>query len=160
LKIAYNLKELTYQKNVKKFFFARFKRRLIKKSIIDKILYKIIKYTIETELLLRASGRRIYGISYYVMSSRIFKFISLLIILANTVVLGLVHDVTSPDFDRVLEQLNLFFFGFFCFELIVKLLGEGFKYYLRDKFNWFDGTIVALSSIDIALEYGLRAKGR
>jgi hypothetical protein len=30
LKIAYNLKELTYSKNVKKFFFSRFKRRLIK----------------------------------------------------------------------------------------------------------------------------------
>ena len=37
LKIAYNLKELTYQKNVKKFFFGRFKRRLIKQNIIKKI---------------------------------------------------------------------------------------------------------------------------
>lgn len=41
LKIAFNLKELTYQQNVKKFFFSRFKRRLIKKSIIEKLEFKI-----------------------------------------------------------------------------------------------------------------------
>jgi hypothetical protein len=40
LKIAFNLKELTYQQNVRKFFFSRFKRRLIKKSIIEKLEIK------------------------------------------------------------------------------------------------------------------------
>jgi Ion transport protein len=80
--------------------------------------------------------------------------------LSNIVVLGLVHDGASQEYNRVLEQLNLFFFGFFCLELVAKLLGEGFKYYIRDKFNWFDGGVVLLSAIDISLLYGLKTRGK
>jgi hypothetical protein len=54
LKIAFNLKELTMQNNVRKFFFSRFKRMLIKKSIIDKILFKVERFIVETEILARA----------------------------------------------------------------------------------------------------------
>lgn len=40
LKLAFNLKDLSMKQNVKQFFFARFKRQLIKKNIVDKILKK------------------------------------------------------------------------------------------------------------------------
>ena len=52
--------------------------------------------------------------------------------------------------------MNLFFFAFFCFELFAKLLGEGFKKYLRDRFNWFDSAVVIVSAIDISLIFSLR----
>ena len=95
MKIAYNLKELTYQKNVKQFFFARFKRRLIKKSIIDKIQGKIVKYIIETEMLLRAHENRILGAFYLLVVSKFFKALSFMIIIANTIVLGLTRDIEN-----------------------------------------------------------------
>jgi hypothetical protein len=44
LKVAYNLKDLAFEQNVRDMFFARFKRRLIKKNIVDKISTKIEKY--------------------------------------------------------------------------------------------------------------------
>jgi len=37
--------------------------------------------------------------------------------------LGLMQDDISPDFENLLDNLNLAFFSFFCFELISKILG-------------------------------------
>jgi hypothetical protein len=62
LKIAFNLKEILQQKNIKKYFFTRFKRKLVKKSIIDKILSKVDVYIGETELLERSKDHKIYEI--------------------------------------------------------------------------------------------------
>jgi hypothetical protein len=39
----------------------------------------------------------------------------------------------------------------------VKLLGEGVRHYIRDRFNWFDGAVVVISAIDITIEYTLRS---
>ena len=62
LKIAFNLKEILLQKNIKKYFFTRFKRKLVKKSIIDKILSKVDVYIGETELFERSKDHKIYEI--------------------------------------------------------------------------------------------------
>jgi hypothetical protein len=48
-------------------------------------------------------------------------------------------------------MINILFFGFFCFEIAAKIFGEGFKFYLRDKYNWFDAGVVFISTIDILL---------
>jgi hypothetical protein len=37
-----------------------------------------------------------------------------------------------------------------------KLIGEGFKFYLREKFTWFDSTVVLVSAVDIILVNSLR----
>jgi hypothetical protein len=39
---------------------------------------------------------------------------------------------------------------------VSKILGEGFKLYLRDKYNWFDAAIVLISAIDTSTVYILR----
>ncbi len=70
-------------------------------------------------------------------------------ILANGVVLSLSSD------DKILEYLNVGFFIFFVIELISKLIGQGFRHYMRDKFNWFDGIVVLVSAVDITLLYTL-----
>jgi hypothetical protein len=123
LKIAFNLKELTMQNNIRKFFFTRFKRKLIKKSIIDKILFKVETYIVETEILARSKEWKIYEFFMKIIWSKVFKTCSILFILANTVTLGLIHDQTSPQFQNILELLNLVFFSFFCFELLAKVMG-------------------------------------
>jgi hypothetical protein len=123
LKIAFNLKELTMQNNIRKFFFTRFKRKLIKKSIIDKILFKVETYIVETEILARSKEWKIYEFFMKIIWSKVFKTCSILFILANTVTLGLIHDQTSPQFQNILELLNLAFFSFFCFELLAKVMG-------------------------------------
>ena len=80
-----------------------------------------------------------------------FKSLSFVIIIANTIILGLTKNHESEEYSRITEILNTIFFGFFVFELIIKLIGEGVKLYLSDKFNWFDSSVVIISAIDIIL---------
>jgi hypothetical protein len=144
---------------VKKFFFSRFKRRLIKKSIIDNILIKIDKYLVETDILMRARSLRIYAICNYISRTKTFKALTIIIILFNIIALGLTHYNSSNDFDKVMDIINLGFFIFFCIELVLKLIGRGFRYYLQDKYNWFDGLVVLISAIDIVSAYAIQSKG-
>jgi hypothetical protein len=123
LKIAFNLKELTLQNNVKKFFFTRFKRMLIKKSIIDKILLKVEKYILLTQIMARAKENKLYGFFMRLISTKAFRYLTMICILANTVVLSLDHNMASALLSNTIENMNLAFFAFFCFELIAKLLG-------------------------------------
>lgn len=53
----------------------------------------------------------------------------------------------------MLEVFNLVFFGAFFFEMIIKLIGLGFKLYLKDRFNMFDMVIVIFSCVDTTLTY-------
>ena len=59
----------------------------------------------------------------------------------------------SSTYSNNLDMLNLAFFSFFVFELVVKLSGFGFKYYFHDKFNWFDSAVVFVGILDIILQY-------
>lgn len=142
---------------MKTFFFSRFKRRLIKKSIIDNILIKVEKYLVETDILIRARKFRIYSICNYITRNSIFKTFTIFIILANIIILGLTHHNSSRQFDAAMDFINIGFFTFFCVELVLKLVGRGFKYYLKDKYNWFDGLVVFISAIDIVTSYAVSA---
>jgi Ion transport protein len=82
-----------------------------------------------------------------------------MVICSNALVLGLGRVGLTDEEETKLEYANLWFFAFFIFELILKLLGQGFKNYLRDRFNWFDGGVVLLSAIDISLIYTLDYSG-
>jgi hypothetical protein len=108
---------------VRKFFFSRFKRRLIKKSIIDKLETKIERYLDETSMLIRGRDNCLFGFFHRLINSFAFKLVSLLAILSNIIVLGLVKDGSSEGYDQNLETMNLAFFSFFMFELVAKALG-------------------------------------
>ena len=53
----------------------------------------------------------------------------------------------------VLEYFNFFFTVAFAAELFVKLGMMGPREYIKDDFNKFDGTIVAISFIEMAMEW-------
>lgn len=78
-------------------------------------------------------------------------------ILANAIALTVSKYPIDYEVEQRVENLNLFFFGFFCLELSIKLIGRGFRFYFRDKFNWFDTAIVIISAIDIIVQNTLRA---
>jgi len=73
-------------------------------------------------------------------------------IVGNSIVLAM--DKANIDRERtnIIYLSNNIFYGFFASELIMKLLSQGFKFYLRDHYNWLDCLIIAVSSVDIALE--------
>ena len=73
--------------------------------------------------MIRARENKIYNFFYSVVSSIAFKILSLLAIISNVIVLGMVSDNASPQYEDTLEKLNMFFFSFFVFELVSKLIG-------------------------------------
>lgn len=72
-----------------------------------------------------------------------------MLIVGNTVVLALDYHGIDPDMLSKLELANLVFFGLFFVEMIIKLLGLGFKEYFRDKYNTFDFAIILFSCLDV-----------
>ena len=84
---------------------------------------------------IRARDNRFYMFFYRIINSSAFKIISLLAIFSNIIILGLVKDNSSKTYDDVLEGMNLAFFSFFVFELVAKVVGQGIKQYVKDRFN-------------------------
>ena len=117
-----------------------------------KVQGKVVQYLIATELELRAQENKIFGFFHYIATLKLFKSLSFVIIIANTIVLGMTKDKESKEFERFLEKLNIFFFGFFIFELLTKLIGTGMKLFFREKFNWFDSSVVIVSAIDVIMQ--------
>ena len=67
----------------------------------------------------------------------------------NTIVLALDKYPEDPSLTKVTQSLNTFFTWAFVVEMVIKLIGLGFKEYARDSFNIFDAIIVVLSLIEL-----------
>jgi hypothetical protein len=74
-------------------------------------------------MLIRGRDNCLFGFFHRLINSSAFKLVSLLAILSNIIVLGLVKDGSSEAYDQNLEAMNLAFFSFFMFELVAKALG-------------------------------------
>ena len=57
----------------------------------------------------------------------------------------------DPDLERFIEVGNSVFYFVFIIELVLKLVGLGYKSYFRDNSNKFDFVIVVLSTMDVIL---------
>ncbi len=112
------------------------------------------------ELVARASRNWIYRFFYAFAMNKYFSLFINLIIVANTVVLAMDRYPIAASELELLEYINLTFSIIFFVEMVVKLLGLGFRAYFRDKFNTFDCVIVIISTVDIAITYsGLQTEG-
>ena len=83
--------------------------------------------------------------------SSLFKAFIILCIIANTAMLALDKSSYDQKMIDIQDKVNLSFYTIFACEMVVKLLGLGFKEYYKDKFNCFDFVIVIVSSIDVGL---------
>eukprot|EP00794_Sanderia_malayensis_P008910 gene8910-9862_t len=81
--------------------------------------------------------------------SRKFSHFIMIIIVLNTICMGLEHHNQPAKMTQVLEMLNLIFIWIFGFEMCIKLLGVGPKSYFRNGFNIFDCLIVVLSVAEL-----------
>lgn len=69
----------------------------------------------------------------------------------NTVVLGFDSYPRNIERFEIAEQINDIVVWFFVVEMLIKLVGLGFKEYARDSFNIFDALLVIISLIDFVL---------
>jgi hypothetical protein len=152
LNLALNLQEITLTTNVKDFFFTRFKRQLIQRNTINNVHESLQTSIVGTEVELRNQANLVFRACYHFQRSGAFQLMQTLAVAGNAIVLALSRYPNEDQYERTLERLNIGFFGFFLFELIIKILGMGFKHYAADPFNIFDGGVILLSAIDIVLQ--------
>jgi len=93
---------------------------------------------------------------YRLVNHQAFQLFIFIVIGLNTFTLSL--DIYSANEGEIeldfLEPLNYVFFTIFTIELFVKVIGFGFKEFVKDKFNIFDAFIVIISFIEILLASG------
>jgi hypothetical protein len=80
-------------------------------------------------------------------------------IVANITVLCLGKYPEDPDLINLTDKLNLAFTGLFTIELLIKLIGTGFKIFLYEKQNIFDAFIIIVSLIEIIVSSLLTRTG-
>merc|ERR1719193_1799998 len=77
-----------------------------------------------------------------------FNEFVLCVIMLNTITLAIYWPAITRKTENVLEILNYLFTLFFTIEMIIKLIGLGFKGYVSDSWNVFDGLIVIVSVVE------------
>ncbi|KRY20597.1 Voltage-dependent L-type calcium channel subunit alpha-1F [Trichinella patagoniensis] len=117
---------------------------------LDKNQRKCIEFALTAKPQRRyiPKNRFQYKIWWFV-TSQPFEYAIFIIIILNTLILGMKHYKSSAAFDEALDVLNLFFTTVFALEFICKLFALTFKNYFGDAWNVFDFIIVLGSFIDI-----------
>ena len=77
-----------------------------------------------------------------------------LAILLNTFSMGIEYHNQPQSLSHAVEISNIIFTIVFCFEMLLKLLADGFYQYIKSGFNVFDGCIVILSLLELLEEHG------
>jgi hypothetical protein len=76
----------------------------------------------------------------------------ILCIVINTIILSLDKYPANQSDLKITNQFNDYLTWIFTAELTIKLTGLGFKEYVKDKFNIFDGSIVCISIAEKIIE--------
>ena len=108
----------------------------------------------------RAQQNRVYYVAYRICTHWSFTIFITVLIIANTAVLALDQYPANPATTNVAELMNEFFTWAFVAEMIIKLMGLGFREYTRDSFNIFDALIVILSMIDFIMSAATPAESQ
>ncbi|KAL4110193.1 hypothetical protein PRIC1_001886 [Phytophthora ramorum] len=88
---------------------------------------------------------------YQLASHPLFSAFIMVVILANTVVLSSDHYPMSSATELNLEIINFALSCVFVAEMVIKILGLGFKLYARDRFNLFDAFVVIMGLLEMIL---------
>ena len=107
---------------------------------------------IETEFEMdsrkRSKQNKCYRCTYLLVTSVSFNFFIFVLILANTATLAVYRYDESETQIFVLKVFNEIFTWTFFLEMVLKIIGLGFKNYRQDSFNVFDAVIVDISLVD------------
>ena len=71
----------------------------------------------------------------------------------NSIILSLDKFDQDPIVVEVFSYFNLAFYCIFTTEILIKLLGLGFKIFFNDRYNILDFIVVLATSVDLAFSY-------
>ncbi|XP_028853746.1 calcium channel, voltage-dependent, L type, alpha 1S subunit, a [Denticeps clupeoides] len=88
---------------------------------------------------------------WYIVTSCYFEYLMFLLIMLNTMCLGMQHCNQSAHVTHLSDKLNVIFTVLFTVEMILKLMAFKAKGYFGDPWNVFDFVIVIGSVVDVVL---------
>ncbi|KAJ8265876.1 hypothetical protein COCON_G00149750 [Conger conger] len=88
---------------------------------------------------------------WYVVTSCYFEYLMFLLIMFNTICLGMQHCNQSEHVTKLSDMMNVIFTVLFTVEMILKLMAFKAKGYFGDPWNVFDFLIVIGSVVDVVL---------
>ncbi|XP_030634203.1 LOW QUALITY PROTEIN: calcium channel, voltage-dependent, L type, alpha 1S subunit, a [Chanos chanos] len=88
---------------------------------------------------------------WYIVTSCYFEYLMFLLIMLNTMCLGMQHCNQSDHVTHLSDMLNVIFTVLFTVEMILKLMAFKAKGYFGDPWNVFDFVIVVGSVVDVIL---------
>ncbi|XP_049590546.1 dihydropyridine-sensitive L-type skeletal muscle calcium channel subunit alpha-1 isoform X5 [Syngnathus scovelli] len=88
---------------------------------------------------------------WYIVTSCYFEYLMFLLIMLNTMCLGMQHCNQSDHVSHLSDMLNVIFTVLFTVEMILKLMAFKAKGYFGDPWNVFDFVIVIGSVVDVIL---------
>lgn len=94
---------------------------------------------------------RIRRFFYHISQSKVVDIFILLCIILNIITMGMVYEEAPTSYISALETINLVFTSVFILEMVVKMIGLGFKGYFLSGWNQFDCFVVLASIVDIAM---------
>ena len=109
----------------------------------------------EENLPERVKNNKFFRFFYKLCTHGAFDFVIMMMIIANTIVLALDRHPIDPTDESNNELANNILSWCFFTEMIIKLIGLGFKGYASDRFNLFDCFIVLVSLAENILEWTL-----
>lgn len=83
------------------------------------------------------------------VASKYYTNIVLSAILMNTVLMGVEYHGQPQSLTNALEYSNLAFALLYAFEMILKIIADGFLEYIKNIYNLFDSGIVIISIIEL-----------
>uniref|UniRef100_A0A674NVJ2 Voltage-dependent L-type calcium channel subunit alpha n=1 Tax=Takifugu rubripes TaxID=31033 RepID=A0A674NVJ2_TAKRU len=88
---------------------------------------------------------------WYIVTSCYFEYLMFLLIMLNTMCLGMQHCNQSDHVTHLSDMLNVIFTVLFTVEMVLKLMAFKAKGYFGDPWNVFDFVIVIGSVVDVIL---------
>lgn len=87
-----------------------------------------------------------------VIKHPLFVSLTFLLIIGNTIILSMTDFKNTDSKIAELDKYNEYFTWSFIIEMLIKIWAfEGIRGYARDPFNLFDGFLVFMSIIDLAI---------
>ncbi|KAG2468021.1 voltage-dependent L-type calcium channel subunit alpha-1S-like isoform X1 [Polypterus senegalus] len=119
---------------------------------LDKNQRQCVQYALKARPLRRYIPKNPYQYQvWYVVTSSYFEYLMFVLILLNTICLGMQHCGQSEEINYISDMLNVVFTGLFTLEMVLKLMAFKAKGYFGDPWNVFDFLIVIGSIIDVIL---------
>ena len=130
------------------------------KSKFHKIVLESLYYFLKKPKITYPQGKyfkcKVVKWIYYFVNHPLFHLFIFLSIIINTVILWFDYYKLDEEQERprAFEIMNFAFMGIFTTEVILKIIGLGWKLFVKDKFNLFDTLVVIFSILEILISDG------